>query len=219
MTVRRALIPFATALALVVTALAVILGGAAKPLELLDPGPLVRWGVPLARTVHDLAAALTVGSLLLGGLLVPEAKTTARRQTAGRIAAWSALVWALAGFVRAIFAYGDAAGVSVGSPGFWSGAWKFTWELEVLRAPAITAVAAAVISAWCFLRPRRNGLAWAFFASLVALWPLALSGHAAGSSDHETGVDSLAVHLLLVTVWVGGIAAIAIMWDLSLIHI
>ena len=213
MTVRRALIPFATALALVVTALAVILGGAAKPLELLDPGPLVRWGVPLARTVHDLAAALTVGSLLLGGLLVPESKTTARRQTAGRIAAWSALVWALAGFVRAIFAYGDAAGVSVGSPGFWSGAWKFTWELEVLRAPAITAVAAAVISAWCFLRPRRNGLAWAFFASLVALWPLALSGHAAGSSDHETGVDSLAVHLLSVTVWVGGIAAIAIMWD------
>ncbi len=212
MTLRRALIPFALVLALVVTAFAVALGGAAKPLALLDPGALVRWGVPLSRTVHDLAAALTVGALLVGGLLVPETASTRRRMLAGRIAAWSALVWAVAGAVRAVFAYGDAAGVSVGSPGFWTGAWKFTWELEVLRAPAITTIGAALVSLWCFLAPRRNGLAWGFFGSLLALWPLALSGHAAGSADHETGVDSLAVHLLSVTIWVGGIAAILLMW-------
>lgn len=209
----RVLTPVAAAVALTVCTIAVLAGGAANPLELLDPGPLVRWGLPLTRTVHDLAAALTIGALLLGGLLVPETTSSRRRVIAGRVAAWSALAWGLAGVARAVLAYGDAAGVPVGSEGFWTGAWKFTWDLEVLRAPAITAVGALSISAWCFLNPRRNGLAWAFFGALLALWPLALSGHAAGSADHETGVDSLAVHLLSVTIWVGGITAIAAMWN------
>lgn len=210
MTARRLVPP--VAVAVVVTAITAYFCGAVAPLALLDPGPLVRWGLPLSRTVHDLAAALTVGALLIGGLLAPETKTSDRRARAGRLAAWSALVWAVAGAVRAVLAYGDAAGVAVGSPGFWAGAWTFTWDLEVLRAPAITTIGAALISAWCFLRPRRDGLAWAFFGSLLALWPLALSGHAAGSADHETGVDSLAIHLVSVTIWVGGMAAMAALW-------
>ncbi|MBD2760459.1 bifunctional copper resistance protein CopD/cytochrome c oxidase assembly protein [Yimella sp. cx-573] len=209
---RRLFAPFVTAFAVAVTTLAVIFSGAATPLELLDPGPAARWGLPITRTVHDLAAALTVGALLVGGLLVPESSTSQRRRRTASIAAWSALAWALAGAVHAVLAYAAAAGVPVGAPGFWTGAWKFTWDLEVLRAPAITAVGAAIVSAWCFLGPRRDGQAWAFFGSLLALWPLALAGHAAGSPDHETAVDSLAVHLISVAIWVGGLATICLLW-------
>ena len=38
--------------------------------------------------------------------------------------------------------------------------------------------------------------------------PLGLSGHAAGSDDHQAAVDSLAVHLVGVSVWVGGLAGL-----------
>lgn len=205
-------VPLVVVVGVLVTAVAVAFSGAASSLVLLDPGPLVRWGIPLVRTVHDLAAALTIGALLLGGLLVPESTSTARRVHTARIASWSALVWAAAGAVGVVLGYADAAGVHVGSTNFWTGVWHLTWELEVLRAPALTAIGAALISAWCFLLPTRNGQAWAFFGSLIALWPLALAGHAAGSPDHETAVDSLAIHLLAVTVWVGGLAAVLMMW-------
>ena len=37
-----------------------------------DAGPLVRWGLPLVRAVHDVAAALTVGLLVLAATIIPE---------------------------------------------------------------------------------------------------------------------------------------------------
>ncbi len=70
--------------------------GAQAPLAgLLDPGALVRWGLPVARTVHDLAAALTIGSLVLGcggaARAVPAGRAAAgrdQRHRLGRRAAW-----------------------------------------------------------------------------------------------------------------------------------
>ena len=48
------------------------LSGELAPLGsgLADVGPLVRYALPAARTVHDLSAALTIGALVLGAWLV-----------------------------------------------------------------------------------------------------------------------------------------------------
>jgi putative copper resistance protein D len=51
--------------ALAVTAGALAYGGGADPLTIGDPGPVVRWGLPLARLSFDLTAALTVGALCI----------------------------------------------------------------------------------------------------------------------------------------------------------
>jgi putative copper resistance protein D len=60
------------------------------------------------------------------------------------------------------------------------------------------------------LATRRTTVGWMAVIALGALLPLALTGHAAGSADHEAAVDSLAFHLIGVTVWAGGLAALAI---------
>ena len=81
--------------AVVAAGLAVLVGllvghGAQAPLAgLLDPGAAVRWGLPFARTVHDLAAALTIGSLVLAAVALPEAA----RLRAVRLAAGAGIVW------------------------------------------------------------------------------------------------------------------------------
>ena len=68
--------------------------GAQAPLAgLLDPGAVVRWGLPVVRTVHDLAAALTIGSLVLAAVALPEQS----RPAALRIAATSGIVWVAGG--------------------------------------------------------------------------------------------------------------------------
>jgi putative copper resistance protein D len=41
--------------------------------------------------------------------------------------------------------------------------------------------------------------------------PLSLAGHAAGAANHETAVNSLALHLVAVVVWVGGLLALAML--------
>src|SRR5690606_41913372 len=50
------------AIALVV---ALLFGGGASPLLVGDPGDVVRWGLPIARTVNNLAAAIMIGPMVL----------------------------------------------------------------------------------------------------------------------------------------------------------
>ena len=40
-------------------------GGGAEPLLIVDPGPWVRWGIPMAKAFVHFGAALAVGSLMV----------------------------------------------------------------------------------------------------------------------------------------------------------
>lgn len=207
-------LPFAGLAVLVVaTVVALAYAGGATPLELGDPGAVVRWGLPVLQAGRDGALALSLGALLLGGLLVPEASNTARRAFLARIAAWSATVWFLVAVVGLVFSYADVAGVPLGSAGLLQATWSTTWQLEVLRAPAISALVALVVATACWLRPGRNGQAWLFFLTGFAILPLALVGHSATSSDHETGVNSLAGHVVAAALWAGGLVALGLVWS------
>ncbi|MEE2815313.1 MAG: copper transporter, partial [Actinomycetota bacterium] len=44
---------------------ALVIGGGAVPPKLLDPGPVVMWGLPAAKLIANLGAAAMLGSLVL----------------------------------------------------------------------------------------------------------------------------------------------------------
>ena len=200
--------------------LAARFSGAADPLEagLVDAGPVVRWSLPLVRVVNDVAAALTVGALLLGSMVIPGATKRAsadpaepRRAAAFQLAMVAAFIWAVAGVVGVIFWFADAAGIRLGDPTFDQTFVSTVWSIEPLRVGLISAMAAAVVaSAAALARSRLVGvllLVVAIFGVVV----LGLSGHAGGSADHETAVNALAAHLLGATVWVGGLLALVVL--------
>ena len=65
------------------------------PPGLTDPGDLVRYGQPVVRVVHDLAAAMTLGLILLAVGIVPGTSFGRRLHRIRRLAVWSGSVWAL----------------------------------------------------------------------------------------------------------------------------
>ena len=75
MTTARVAVPRPQKLPLILAAIAVVavvipaalLGGAfaAPVVGLPDVGPVVRWGIPIVRSIHDLAAASTIGLLVV----------------------------------------------------------------------------------------------------------------------------------------------------------
>ena len=54
---------------------------------------------PLDGPGHDLAAASTIGLLVVAAMIIPEARTTSLRITAARYACVSGVVWVVAGLV------------------------------------------------------------------------------------------------------------------------
>jgi cytochrome c oxidase assembly factor CtaG/putative copper export protein len=200
-----------TAVAVVAVLAGALVGGAAVAPALGDPGPLVRWGALLARVIHDLAAAATVGLLVLAAFLAPETTRTNRRVAATRLASVTAAVWALAGLVGVLLTFAQLAGIPVFAAGYLDQLVSFAWELEVTRVGLISLGLAAVVAAGAAVASSRPAMAWLAALSVFAVLPLALAGHAAGAANHDTAVNTLAVHLVGVTLWLGGLLALAVM--------
>jgi cytochrome c oxidase assembly factor CtaG len=195
--------------------------GAADPLPggLVDAGPAVRWALPLVRVVHDVAASLTLGTLLLAATMIPgrtpsesRAYDEPRRSAALRVTTVAAFVWAAAGVAGVVLGFADAAGLPLSDPTFGAQLAGSAWSIETLRIGLISSMSAFVIaSAAAVARSRGVTVALTVVATFgVAV--LGLAGHAGGSADHETAVDAIGAHLLSAATWVGGLLALLVLW-------
>jgi cytochrome c oxidase assembly factor CtaG/putative copper export protein len=221
MTTRPGFAPQAEKLPLILAAVAVVavvipaglLGGAfAAPVAgLPDVGPLVRWGIPIVRAVHDLAAASTVGLLVVAATIIPEARNTSRRVTAARYACASGVVWVVAGLVGLVFSFADISGTALTDPSFGAQFQTFVFQLEFLRVAALSFAMALVVTMGAAVVRRRSGMVLLSALSILAILPLSLAGHASGAASHDLAVNSLAVHLVSAVLWVGGLLALAML--------
>ena len=176
-----------------------------------DPGAVVRYGLPAAGVARDLAAALTVGLLVLAATVVPEAPTTRRRITAARLAASAAATWAAAGVAVLVLTFADVSGLPMTDPGFLPELAGSVLPLQVLRVEALSAGLALVVALGAAVVRTRAAMVALMAGALLAVLPLALATHAAGAVAHGTAVDSLAVHLLATSVWAGGLLALVLL--------
>jgi len=190
-----------------------LLGGAfATPVVgLPDAGAIVRWGLPIVRAIHDLAAASTVGLLVVAATIIPEARSTSRRITASRYACASGFVWVVAGLVGLVFSFASISSTRLTDATFVTQLQTFVLQIDVLRVAAISSAMALVVTIGAAVVRRRSGMVVLAALSVLAVLPLALAGHAAGASSHDTAVNSLALHLVSAVLWAGGLIALAML--------
>ena len=193
--------------------LALSLTGALEPGRLLlDPGVVVTRGLPVARVLHDLAATLTIGLLLLALLIAGSGDPSHRARVAAiRWASWAAAGWVLSAAVVLVFTVANAIGAPLTSPTFPAQLWFYITELELGQVLMVSLLSAAAVHVITLLTAARRWSVVALAGALFALLPLSLTGHAAGSDEHVNGVNSLAVHLIGVTLWAGGLLALVLL--------
>ncbi len=196
-----------------ITALAALLiGGGLEPAGtgIPEPGAPTRWGLPAARAVHDSAAALTVGLLVLAAtVLPPQCHGPVRfRHPCGPAvvaAAVSGTVWTITGAVTLALSYSDAAGTeAAGVQG--DAIFQFVIDLDLGRSLALSVVLAGIATTGAWLASKTSTVGLMALIAMAALLPLTVTGH--GASNHEAAVNLLAIHLIGATVWVGGLAGL-----------
>lgn len=176
-----------------------------------DGGALARIGLPVARVVVDVAAALTIGLLLLAGTMIPERTRTTRRETACRLATVTAAVWTLGGVALLLLTVSNVSGIHVTDPGFGAQVADVVWSFDFFRVLLISALFALAVTVGAAVVRTTVAITWMAVLALVGVVVLALIGHAAGAAAHDTAVNSLAVHLAGALTWMGGLGALVIL--------
>ncbi|MHA7208499.1 cytochrome c oxidase assembly protein [Arthrobacter sp. MDT1-65] len=202
---------------------ALFFSGAAAARQLGDPGALTRWGLPVAKVLNNTAAAGTIGALVFAVVMLPrQVGTNGRkpRDDAGEhpafsrvllLASVSAVVWTLGALGVMVFTYSDAAGLPLSTdPAYTQGLAAFLTDFSTGRAWLVTSIVSAVLATVLFGVRSQTGLALALVLALLNLLPMALIGHSASGNDHNAAVNSIALHLVGVCLWVGGIISLAV---------
>ncbi len=198
----------AAALALVVLALVVRLGGAFSETAvpgLSRAGALTKTGLSVAKLGGDVAAVLTVGWLLVAAVFVPGTSGTGRRCL--RAASLTALAWALCTLALIVFTVLDLFGTGLGGV---TGNMLRTLLIELPQGRALLLVLASALAlAVAASLPRAAGGAGYLLAgALAAMLPPLFTGHAASAANHALAVWSLAAHVAGAALWVGGLVAL-----------
>lgn len=192
----------AAALAALIAGLAY--GGGAAPLLIADPGPVVRWGLPIVTLGVNISAAGLVGALVLA--LFALKAGTKPFDTALDAASVAAAVFTVASALVAFFTFLSIfnATPSAGAE-FGQQLGRFLVDTDVGRAWAITTIAGAALTVLTFAV--RGWTATLMIAALAvaSLVPMATQGHSGEEANHNTAVVALALHIIAAAVWLGGV--------------
>ncbi|QDZ15407.1 cytochrome c oxidase assembly protein [Humibacter ginsenosidimutans] len=200
--------------ALVVFALLAIIaalayGGAASAPALLDPGPVVRWGLPVANLFVNLSAAGMIGALVMACFALGSGK--AEYERALDVAAASAAIMTVSSAVTGILTYLDVTGSPIGfDQAFSDGIGQFATQIAIGQVWLAITLIAAVTTVLSFAVRNQTALVFVTAIALCSLVPMALSGHAAGTAGHDQAITSLGLHLAFAAIWVGGLLTLVL---------
>ena len=175
-----------------------------------NPGQLVALGLPAMRSLFDVSGAITIG-WLVGAVFLAPPRIGGRFDVGGyrcaQAASRSALVWFASALAMIPLSYANASGASLGdalsADSLTIGITYYDATAAALKAAVLIALVAVLARA--VLRP-----ASAFGVLLlsgIAMLPIAISGHASDSSNHDLASDTMILHLAGISVWVGGLVA------------
>ena len=209
----QAVIAVASIVSIITLVIALVITQTTLPGQFSDPGAVVRWGTPIVKLVMNFSMAIAIGTLVFSAF----AGSPQQQKRLQPIASWSAAIWLLSAAIYFVMTYLSAAGITISyGPEFSSGLWLFATEIELGVLLAWNLLFAFILSLSTIMFPAGRMIAVNAAIAMAGLYPLAESGHASSDVGHAVAVNSMLLHLVGISVWVGGLVALyAIYFDQS----
>lgn len=220
------------ATAVVAVVLALLWTGATAVQELADPGAFTRWGLPIATTIHNLGLSTVIGALVFAVVILPKDLKSHRPHSGNHkndgakrtqvpehpaftrvmtLAMVAGGVWTVSAIAVLVLTYSSISGLALaGTSDYTNMLVFFMTDLPVGQAWLMITILAAVVTTLVIGLRNISALAVPLVLALVSFVPQALIGHSASSADHEGAVNSLFLHVMGASLWVGGIIVLVI---------
>jgi len=205
-----------TLLAAATTLVGLYLGGGLDWAGVAGSGVVVRFGLPVALSAANLLAATTLGLLLVITFLIPDRSgdrwaLTGTRQYAARWAGYAGFAWFLVALAVLLLSAAEQTGATMGSTDAVTQLIFFVRHVELGQILTVSMLLALVSGQLALAANRVTTVAWALVVAVAAIAPLSLNGHSSGAADHVNAVNSLLVHVLAASVWVGGLVGLVVL--------
>ncbi len=214
---RPVLVPVATVLVAAGVGAALLWwgGGSVPPTPpgLPEPDRTTAWLLPAARLGTQIGAVTTVGLLLAVVILSPRddgGRLSGLGYRRLRASALTAALWSVAAGVALCYTLVDLFGLPASQVLSIRAVLNFALTVPLGQALALNGVLALVTAVIAARSLRPAGAVVALLAALAAVVPPVFTGHAASASNHQLAVSGLLLHVVPVTVWAGGLFALAV---------
>ena len=189
---------------------ALVIGGAAVPPKLLDPGPVVMWGLPIVKMIANLAGAAMLGSLVLAlfGLRSGTRPFDVALDTASVAAALFTVTSAIAAVMTLLAAFNPKL---TADSSFGDQLGMFLLTLPLGQAWLITVLMGAVITLLAFGWRGWTGTLMTTVLAAAAFLPLATQGHSGDLAGHNVAVNAILLHTVGAAVWIGGLMLLVVL--------
>ena len=188
---------------------ALVIGGGAAAVAGDDDGAVLRFGLPVAQLLMNLAASGTVGALVLAAFALSPAHPAWDRLLDA--AAAIAGVWTVAAATITVL-------VGVGFTGppttaqFGPRFLQYLSTTDAGQSWLASTVAAALVTVLAIAARSMTGVALVAAGSIAALVPMALQGHAATApGDHGAAIVAFGLHIVGAAVWLGGLGVLLVL--------
>ncbi|MET3805721.1 putative copper resistance protein D [Nakamurella sp. UYEF19] len=177
-----------------------------------SPPWIVRFGIPVLRTLLDLGAVSAAGLGLLSKLVGfdrPERteKVVAR---ARRLAVWASALWGVAALVSIVMLSVELDPTHAPNP---ASVWSYITNIAAGKGLLLSA-GCALLSFWLARVSVRHGekvpAELRIGIALFGLLPLPLTGHASNWYYHDLSMVSMELHVVAATAWAGALAAVVV---------
>ncbi len=189
---------------------ALAFGGGANPGIVIDPGAVVRYGVPISKLVVDLSIGVALGALALAIFAL-----SSREKEFGvalDIAAAGAGVWTIASASSSILVFSSAASTAPNlTNAFGQGLGDFLTGNALGRAWLTTTLIGAALTVVCFAVRNMTAIGIATVLTVIGLIPLAEQGHAGDSSTHNAAITAIWLHVVFASFWLGGLLTLVVL--------
>ncbi len=189
---------------------ALAIGGGAAPQLLEDPGPVVRYGLPIFSMLVNLGVAGVLGALVLALFALRQDRPEFNR--ALDIAAGSAALVTVAAATTAFLTFLQVTNRAIrfdDSYGQLLG--QFLTQVALGQAWLSITLIAAAVTVLCFAVRNVTALFFVALLAVAMLWPMAQQGHAADAASHDAAVTALMLHIVFAGVWLGGLALLVLL--------